>query len=69
MVYRIAHPDEYLAITGVGVGTVKITKSTWVWPLQRVIYPVFSLSRTLVTKFSVTDSAFSQRTTVSTSRP
>jgi flotillin len=39
MVYRIAHPDEYLAITGAMVDTVKITKSAWVWPLQRVLPP------------------------------
>jgi hypothetical protein len=36
MVYTIASPDEYLAITGAGIKTVKITKSAWVWPLQRV---------------------------------
>ncbi|RDL37071.1 Band 7 [Venustampulla echinocandica] len=35
MVYTIASPDEYLAITGAGVRTVKITKSAWVWPFQR----------------------------------
>lgn len=35
MLYRIAGPDEYLAITGMGVRTVKITKASWVWPLQR----------------------------------
>lgn len=35
MSYRISAPDEYLAITGMGVRTVKITKATWVWPLQR----------------------------------
>lgn len=35
MSYRISGPDEYLAITGMGIPTVKITKSTWVWPLQR----------------------------------
>jgi flotillin len=39
MVYRVAQPDEYLAITGVMVDTVKITKSAWVWPLQRVSPP------------------------------
>jgi flotillin len=43
MVYRIAKADEYLAITGVGVDTVKITKSAWVWPLQRVLWPFFFL--------------------------
>ncbi|KAF4451238.1 hypothetical protein F53441_5781 [Fusarium austroafricanum] len=35
MSYRISAPDEYLAITGMGVKTVKITKAAWVWPLQR----------------------------------
>ncbi|KAF4947198.1 hypothetical protein FSARC_14017 [Fusarium sarcochroum] len=35
MAYRISAPDEYLAITGMGIKTVKITKATWVWPLQR----------------------------------
>ncbi|RSL78697.1 hypothetical protein CEP51_007980 [Fusarium floridanum] len=35
MAYRISAPDEYLAITGMGVKTVKITKAAWVWPLQR----------------------------------
>lgn len=34
--YVIASPDEYLAITGAGVKSVKITKSAWVWPFQRV---------------------------------
>ncbi|KAG9233184.1 putative Flotillin-like protein 1 [Amylocarpus encephaloides] len=36
MVYNVASPNEYLAITGAGIRTVKITKSAWVWPLQRV---------------------------------
>lgn len=35
MSYKISGPDEYLAITGMGVRTVKITKASWVWPLQR----------------------------------
>ncbi|KAL2755387.1 hypothetical protein ACRALDRAFT_2041764 [Sodiomyces alcalophilus JCM 7366] len=35
MSYRIAAPDQYLAITGMGVKTVKITKAAWVWPFQR----------------------------------
>ncbi|KAF5017010.1 hypothetical protein F66182_11134 [Fusarium sp. NRRL 66182] len=35
MAYRISAPDEYLAITGMGIKTVKITKASWVWPLQR----------------------------------
>jgi flotillin len=33
--YRIAAPDEYLAITGMGVKNVKITKAAWVFPFQR----------------------------------
>ncbi|TDZ53963.1 Flotillin-like protein 1 [Colletotrichum trifolii] len=35
MSYRIAAPDEYLAITGMSVKTVKITKKAFVWPFQR----------------------------------
>lgn len=35
MSYKISAPDEYLAITGMGIKNVKITKATWVWPLQR----------------------------------
>ncbi|CAG9997109.1 unnamed protein product [Clonostachys byssicola] len=35
MSYRISAPDEYLAITGMGVETVKITKAAWIWPFQR----------------------------------
>lgn len=35
MLYRIAAPDEYLAITGMGVKTVHICKAAWVWPFQR----------------------------------
>ncbi|KOS23205.1 Flotillin-like protein 1 [Escovopsis weberi] len=35
MSYKISAPDEYLAITGMGVHTVKITKAAWVWPFQR----------------------------------
>ncbi|KUJ12240.1 flotillin domain-containing protein [Mollisia scopiformis] len=35
MLYKFALPDEYLAITGAGVKTVKIVKAAWVWPLQR----------------------------------
>ena len=37
MSYRVSAPDEYLAITGAGVRTVKITKAAWVWPLQRCV--------------------------------
>lgn len=33
--FKIAAPDEYLAITGMGVKNVKICKSAWVWPFQR----------------------------------
>ncbi|KAI1388653.1 uncharacterized protein F4822DRAFT_403457 [Hypoxylon trugodes] len=35
MSYKIAAPDEYLAVTGMGVKSVLITKAAWVWPLQR----------------------------------
>jgi len=35
MNYKIAKPDEYLAITGMGISTVHITKAAWVWPFQR----------------------------------
>jgi flotillin len=35
MSYRIARPDEYLAITGMGIKSVHITKAAWVWPFQR----------------------------------
>ncbi|KAK4132132.1 hypothetical protein BT67DRAFT_386006 [Trichocladium antarcticum] len=35
--YRIAAPDEYLAITGMGIKNVKITKAAWVWPFQRCV--------------------------------
>ncbi|OAQ69807.1 flotillin domain-containing protein [Pochonia chlamydosporia 170] len=35
MSYKISGPDEYLAITGMSIRTVKITKASWVWPLQR----------------------------------
>lgn len=35
MSYKVAAPDEYLAITGMGVKNVKITKAAWVYPFQR----------------------------------
>ncbi|KAL8380845.1 hypothetical protein RB595_005236 [Gaeumannomyces hyphopodioides] len=35
MSYRVAAPDEYLAITGMGIKSVRITKATWVLPFQR----------------------------------
>lgn len=35
MVYTIASPDEYLAITGSGIDKVKIVKKAFVWPFQR----------------------------------
>lgn len=35
MSYRIAAPDEYLAITGMGIKTVRITKASWILPFQR----------------------------------
>lgn len=37
MSYRIAAPDEYLAITGMGIKTITITKAAWVWPMQRCV--------------------------------
>ncbi|KAK8134222.1 hypothetical protein PG984_006234 [Apiospora sp. TS-2023a] len=35
MSYRIAAPDEYLAITGMGISNLLISKAAWVWPFQR----------------------------------
>ncbi|KAI0429142.1 hypothetical protein F5Y09DRAFT_268843 [Xylaria sp. FL1042] len=35
MSYKIAAPDEYLAITGMNIKNVLITKTAWVWPFQR----------------------------------
>ncbi|KAF3766624.1 hypothetical protein M406DRAFT_38046 [Cryphonectria parasitica EP155] len=35
--YKISAPNEYLAITGVGISTVRICKSAVIWPLQRYI--------------------------------
>ncbi|KAI3323819.1 hypothetical protein HD806DRAFT_75413 [Xylariaceae sp. AK1471] len=35
MSYKIAAPDEYLAITGMNVKNVLISKAAWVWPFQR----------------------------------
>ncbi|KAI1396872.1 hypothetical protein F4819DRAFT_113120 [Hypoxylon fuscum] len=35
MSYKVAAPDEYLAITGMNVKNVFITKAAWVWPFQR----------------------------------
>jgi flotillin len=35
MRYAIADPNEFLVITGACIKTVKITKSAWVWPLQK----------------------------------
>lgn len=36
MLYTVANADEYLAITGGGISRVKIIKSAWVWPWQKV---------------------------------
>ncbi|KAI0181222.1 hypothetical protein GGR52DRAFT_523313 [Hypoxylon sp. FL1284] len=41
MSYKIAAPDEYLAVTGMNVKNVLITKAAWVWPFQR--YTRFSV--------------------------
>lgn len=35
MSYKISAPDEYLAVTGMSIKTVKITKAAWVLPFQR----------------------------------
>lgn len=35
MSYKIAAPDEYLAITGMNIKNVHITKTAWVWPFQK----------------------------------
>ncbi|TGJ78332.1 hypothetical protein E0Z10_g10438 [Xylaria hypoxylon] len=35
MSYKIAAPDEYLAITGMNIRSVLITKASWVLPFQR----------------------------------
>ncbi|KAI1099639.1 hypothetical protein F4804DRAFT_345374 [Jackrogersella minutella] len=35
MSYKIAAPDEYLAITGMNINNVHITKAAWVLPFQR----------------------------------
>ncbi|PBP17909.1 putative Flotillin-like protein 1 [Diplocarpon rosae] len=34
--YVAGNPDEYLAITGRGIRTVKIAKSSIVWPFQKI---------------------------------
>jgi len=35
MSYRVAKPDEFLAITGMGIKSIKIAKSSWLLPFQR----------------------------------
>ncbi|OTB04238.1 hypothetical protein M426DRAFT_11861 [Hypoxylon sp. CI-4A] len=35
MSYKVAAPDEYLAITGMGIKNVNICKAAWVLPFQR----------------------------------
>lgn len=35
MRYHISNSDECLAITGMGIRSVRITKADWVWPFQR----------------------------------
>lgn len=35
MPYKVAAPDSYLAITGMGIKNVRITKAAFVWPFQR----------------------------------
>ena len=34
--YQTGRADEYLAITGVGIESIRIKKAGWVWPMQRV---------------------------------
>lgn len=41
MSFKVSAPDEYIAITGMGIENVKITKAAWVWPFQR--YTRFSV--------------------------
>lgn len=41
MWYKPGKPNEYLAVTGAGITTVKITKSGWILPLQH--YQCFSI--------------------------
>jgi flotillin len=58
MAYTIASPDEYLAITGAGIKSIKITKSAWVWPFQRVSTvfssrPLFFTYRPQCQRFSI----------------
>ena len=35
MMYKISAPDEYLAITGMGINNPKITKAASIFPFQR----------------------------------
>jgi len=62
--YIIASPDEYLAITGAGVKTMKIVKSSWVWPFQRVREDAAMKDFiAILTKDSASVSAFNHMTT------
>jgi len=36
MRYSVATPDTYLAITGAGIKTIRIAKSAWIFPFQKV---------------------------------
>jgi hypothetical protein len=65
MVYTIAGPDEYLAITGGGINTVKIIKKQWVWPWQKVSRSLLvpHISTDILTNVSANASA-SSRTTI-----
>jgi hypothetical protein len=60
MVYTIASPDEYLAITGAGIKTLKIVKSAWVWPFQRVSHSRRSCVLPMLRIRSANVSAFSR---------
>jgi flotillin len=37
MRYRVAEPNSYLAVTGVGIDNVQITRKSWVVPFQKMI--------------------------------
>lgn len=62
MVYTVASPNEYLAVTGAGIKTVKIVKATWVWPFQRVHPSVHFIASHVLTYYSANASAFNPAT-------
>lgn len=54
-----AQPDEYLAITGAGIKTLKIVKAAWVFPFQKVCPLSWPEIIRNLTIFSVGASVFS----------